>query len=97
MSTQQAVGVAGPELRRHAVGLDAPGASRVVVTGSFCDWDPTGWPLSQDSGGVWEALLTLPPGRYESRFLVDGEWRDDPHCTERVANPFGTQNCVLEL
>lgn len=45
MLTQQAVGTAGPGLSWHTMGLDAPGASRVVVTGSFCDWDPAGYPL----------------------------------------------------
>jgi hypothetical protein len=28
---------------------------------------------------------------------VDGEWRDDPNCTERVPNPFGSENCVLHV
>jgi hypothetical protein len=33
-------------------------------------------------------------GTYHYRFRVDGEWRDDPACTLRVGNPFGSQDAV---
>jgi len=26
---------------------------------------------------------------------VDGEWQDDPACSDRVPSPFGSENCVL--
>ena len=39
--------------------------------------------------------MLLKPGTYRYRFLVDGEWRDDPECELRVANPFGTQDALL--
>jgi len=28
---------------------------------------------------------------------VDGEWQNDPNCTEYVENPFGTLNCVKRV
>jgi 1,4-alpha-glucan branching enzyme len=69
----------------------------VSVTGSFCGWGPVGHPLRRDRHGVWKTTLALPPGRYEYRFLVDGQWQDDPACPERVPNGFGTENCVLRV
>ena len=45
---------------------------------------------------IYEALK-LMPGRYEYRFLVDGDWQNDPHCTTFVPNPYGSENCVLTL
>ncbi|MXW77650.1 MAG: hypothetical protein F4Z57_01385, partial [Gemmatimonadetes bacterium] len=39
--------------------------------------------------------VTLPLGKHEYRFVVDGEWRDDPQCEERRPNSFGTTNCIL--
>lgn len=36
----------------------------------------------------------LPAGRYQYRFLVDGEWRDDPECMVRLPNPYGSHNMV---
>jgi PAS domain S-box-containing protein len=37
----------------------------------------------------------LEPGLYEYRFVVDGVWQNDPQCTGRRENDFGTENCVL--
>jgi 1,4-alpha-glucan branching enzyme len=45
-------------------------------------------------GGVWKASVSLQPGTYHYRFLVDGEWRDDPNCELHVPNPYGTQDSV---
>ena len=86
---------AKPQPKHHTFTLDAPGAQSVVVTGSFCDWAREGHPLRRDGNGTWKTVLTLPPGRYEYRLVVDGQWQDDPMCHERVSNPFGTENCVF--
>jgi hypothetical protein len=45
--------------------------------------------------GQWAKELALTPGRYEYRFVVDGEWVDDPAATELIPNTFGTANAVL--
>jgi hypothetical protein len=37
----------------------------------------------------------LPAGRYEYRFVVDGQWMSDPSAREYVQNTFGSTNCVL--
>ena len=39
--------------------------------------------------GQWKVDLHLKPGRYEYRFVVDGNWTDDPFGGTFVANPFG--------
>jgi 1,4-alpha-glucan branching enzyme len=83
--------------KRVVFSLDAPNARQVHVTGTFCDWQADSCALKRDSRGKWSATLSLPPGRYEYRFLVDGGWRDDPKCTERVLNAFGTENCILHV
>jgi 1,4-alpha-glucan branching enzyme len=98
MANHRTAVAAPPRARQHTITLEAPGAKAVIVTGSFCDWNLKGQPLRYDrNGGVWTTTLTLPPGQYEYRFLVDGEWQDDPACEERVPNPFGSQNCVFRV
>lgn len=97
MSKHHTAAAHPPRTKHHTVTLKAPGAKTVAVTGSFCNWAPEGNPLRHDGHGVWKATLALQPGRYEYRFVVDGEWRDDRDCTERVPNPFGTENCVFEV
>ena len=37
----------------------------------------------------------LPPGAYEYKFVVDGEWLTDPGNPEVRPNAFGTYNSVL--
>ena len=83
--------------KQAAFSLLAPQAKAVLVTGSFCEWQTHSHHLRKDNTGTWKATLSLPPGRYEYRFVVDGEWQDDPSCSERDPNPFGTDNCVLEV
>jgi hypothetical protein len=34
------------------------------------------------------------PGRYEYRFLRDGNWENDRSCSGCVPNDFGSLNCV---
>jgi len=80
-----------------AFAYHAPRARQVCVTGNFTDWNREGIPLSLNSDDEWSTTLRLAPGRYEYRFLVDGEWRDDPNARETVPNAFGTQNGVVHV
>jgi 1,4-alpha-glucan branching enzyme len=77
--------------------LDDPQASSVAVAGCFNGWDAEPTALKKDKSGAWKVTLWMKPGRYEYRFLVDGQWRNDPACGECVANSFGSENCVLHV
>ena len=81
--------------KRKLFKLLAPQAESVYLAASFNDWDPQARPLKKDARGLWKTSVTLPLGKHEYRFVVDGEWRDDPKCQERRPNPFGTTNCIL--
>jgi RNA polymerase-binding transcription factor DksA len=41
--------------------------------------------------------LSLPPGRYEYQFVVDGRWIHDRAARELADNPFGGINSVIEV
>lgn len=73
----------------------APKARSVSVAGSFNGWDSRRDPLSKESGGVWRVSLSLSAGRYEYRFVVDGQWQEDPGAKESASNPYGGRNSVL--
>ena len=45
-------------------------------------------------GGRWIKELVLPPGVYEYRLVIDGEWMSDPRATETTPNAFGGLNSV---
>lgn len=70
-------------------------ARQVCLAGSFNDWNPTAMPMLHMSHDRWVKELSLPPGRYEYRFVVDGEWVSDPTGNDYMPNPHGSHNSVL--
>jgi len=72
-----------------------PGATSVCIAGSFNDWSPDATPMRNTGDGSWAVEIVLPPGHYEYRFVVDGEWVSDPQAAETVPNPFDGVNAVL--
>ncbi|GIX49863.1 glycogen-binding domain-containing protein [Limisphaera sp. 4302-co] len=77
--------------------FNAPTAMSVLLAGDFTHWQQQAIPMHKGPDGIWTVTVQLPPGTYHYRFIVDGEWRDDPECTLRVPNPFGSENCVIKV
>ncbi|HOX56723.1 MAG TPA: isoamylase early set domain-containing protein [Candidatus Paceibacterota bacterium] len=75
--------------------LKLPRARSVAVAGTFNDWGVDRTPMSAGPGGTWKATVWLPAGRYEYRFVADGEWLNDPTAKECIENTFGSTNSVL--
>ena len=75
----------------------APSAKRVSLAGSFNKWDTKALSAKKDSRGNWAVKVNLKPGRYEYKFVVDGNWLNDPRCTSCTTNTFGSQNCIVEV
>ena len=85
------------ESQRVLLELAWPGAQAVFIAGSFNDWHPAVSPMLHLSDGTWAKELVLAPGSYEYRFIVDGQWVDDPAATDYIPNPFGGMNAVLTV
>jgi hypothetical protein len=82
--------------------LQAKGARRVALAGSFNQWSPDRIvlePVSPGDGdaGIFAGTVDLPPGTYEYMFIVDGKWVTDPAAEERRDDGFGRQNALLRL
>jgi len=75
----------------------APSAGNVLLAGDFTDWEKHPVSLKKQTDGSWKAVVPLEPGMHEYRFLVDGQWRDDEHCSARKPNGLGALNCVREV
>ena len=75
----------------------APDASSVFLCGDFNSWKTDATPLNRDATGRWKVSMNLNPGRYEYRFLVDGEWQNDQRPVFLVDNSVGSQNCLIEI
>jgi 1,4-alpha-glucan branching enzyme len=72
----------------------SPEAKEVYLAGEFNRWDTHANTMERDKDGIWRTTLSLKPGRYEYRLLVDGNWENAPSCSGCVPNVFGSQNCV---
>ena len=90
-------GGAGKSIREIVFQLQEPSAGEVLLAGCFTNWDEAPISMRRNGAGQWQTKVLLPPGRYHYKFLVDGNWQDDPHAKERTPNPFGTCDSVLEI
>jgi len=85
--------------REVVVRFADPGASDVRIAGDFNGWVPDKDVRSQvqaeGPNRVWTKILQLPPGTYQYRYVVDGEWREDPENPNVTSAPAGGRNSVL--
>lgn len=86
---------AAPKRRGVTFSFEAPKAKNVSLLGDFNHWDARTHPMKRNSEGRWKKMLMLVPGRYEYRFLVDGNWQNDPHNEQTCPNCFGSNNSYL--
>ena len=84
---------------RWSCGTATRRASDVRIAGDFNGWvpDKNVRSLVQAEGieRVWTKILHLPPGTYHYRYVVDGEWREDPDNPQAEPGPVGGRNSVL--
>jgi 1,4-alpha-glucan branching enzyme len=83
------------ESRKTTFRLEAPSAHSVKLAADFTGWEKSPLKMIKQSKGVWQTTVPLVPGHYSYRFIVDGQWHDDPLCPHQEKNPFGTTNAVL--
>jgi chromosome partitioning protein len=95
----RAAGAAAEPEREVVVQYRDGGASDVRIAGDFNGWvpDKNVRSLVQAEGAerVWTKILRLAPGTYHYRYVVDGEWREDPANPQAASGPVGGRNSVL--
>ena len=84
--------------RRITFTYRADKGSKVYLAGSFNDWSPTAKEMTdKKKNGVYTAVVTLAPGSYEYKYVIDGTWCADPECADWVQNDHGTLNSVKHV
>lgn len=99
VATTGTIGIAtGPTVTPEGVvfTIEAPAARQVQIAGDFNDWCPERTEM-EAVGPVWTRTLSLPPGRYRYRYVIDGEWRSDPRNLAGEPSPYGGEDSVLVL
>ena len=88
-----------PKAERKVITVQADPGSVVYLAGSFNNWDPTALRMADKAGnGVFSATVTLAPGIYEYKFVINGVWTLDPDPDrDWTQNGLGTLNSVLRV
>ena len=88
-----------PELREVTIRFSDAQAGDVRIAGDFNGWVPDKGVRSvieaENGARVWTKILRLPPGTYQYRYVVDGEWREDPVNASTAPSATGRVNSVL--
>jgi 5'-AMP-activated protein kinase regulatory beta subunit len=77
--------------------FESSDAKEVILMGDFNNWNPKKHPMKKDDNGKWTKAVLLPPGQYEYKFMVDGQWKEDPQNDRICSNKFGSYNNVVNL
>ena len=75
-----------------------PDFRKLQIAADFNEWNPDQTPMTRDDSlGVWQCTVQVPPGRYQYRLVVNGQWIQDPFNSYVECNPFGELNNVVEI
>jgi len=85
-------------MKRIRFSVSAPGAKSVLLAADFTDWEAHARRMKRTKprSRTFATTVSLPPGTYEYKFIVDGEWAEDPQA-ESVPNSYGTTNSVRRV
>ena len=83
--------------RKVTFSMNSSDAEEVILMGDFNNWNPKKHPMQKDRNGMWVKSVIISPGKYEYKFLVDGQWKEDPQNGQTCPNRFGTYNNIFSL
>jgi 1,4-alpha-glucan branching enzyme len=83
--------------KRWTFSLEANEAKEVFLVGDFNNWSLGKHPMRKGKNGAWNKQVMLSPGDHEYKFVVDGQWKEDPRNNRRSPNCFGSYNSIVSL
>jgi len=95
--TRKSLSHSPAQLKKTEFYLKARFAKSVKIAGDFTDWGKFPIDMIKSNDDVWSIFVPLSPGTYAYRFIIDGEWCDDPHSALQEPNPFGTNNALVKV
>lgn len=69
----------------------------IQIAGEFNDWIPDLNIDTQHDNGIIRKILRIPPGQYQYRIIIDGQWQEDPNNPDQILNQQGEINSVLSI
>ena len=71
-------------------------ADKVIVSGTFNRWNENLLKMKKVKGG-WKISLQLKPDTYQYKFIVDGNWMEDPKNAHKEYNEHHTFNSIVTI
>jgi 1,4-alpha-glucan branching enzyme len=72
-------------------------ASSVFLVGDFNAWNHKKHEMNENDRGAYSQTLMLSPGSYQYKFLVDGQWENDPLNKMTAFNAFRGLNSIIRV
>jgi 1,4-alpha-glucan branching enzyme len=73
-------------------------AETAYLCGEFNGWSRTSHPMMRRKNGSFTLTVTLPPGEYRFRYLLDGlRWENDWAADDYRPNEFGHDDSVVQV
>ena len=70
------------------------GKHRVYLAGDFNNWSETEI-LMDEIDGIYQKTLYLKIGKYGYKFIIDGQWMNDPNAIEFADDGYGGENSII--
>jgi chromosome partitioning protein len=77
--------------------LVAHNAESAHLVGDFKGWISNSVTMKNERSGLWSLVVPLRPGRYQYRFVIDGEWITDPSNPAVEVDSLGRPTSVIEV
>lgn len=78
--------------------LEEDYGKKIYLAGTFNDWDSKAKQMTfKKKDNAYSTILTLAPGTYQYKFVIDGVWCVDPANQEWMQNEHGTLNSVVHV
>ena len=78
--------------------IAAPPHANVQIAGDFNSWKPEDLKYTEKRDQpLWHKKVSLRPGSYQYKFLVDGLWTPDPKNKNRVDDSLGGTNSLIRV
>ncbi len=86
-----------PKMTEVSFSIKAPEAKEVYVAGDFNNWKLDTGSRMEFRNGTWQKRVKLQSGKYHYRFVIDGQWVEDPNNALQEENPYGQKDSLLEV
>jgi chromosome partitioning protein len=93
-----AANLINPSANRVVFSLEAPADATVQIAGDFNNWVPESlYRRNLHGKSVWHTMISLEPGVYAYKYVLNGDWISDPTNDNTVDDNRGGKNSLIQI